>query len=204
VGRIIPSGVTPFSIPQAIQTDAAINPGNSGGPLISLSGEVIGVNAQIQTGGTSRANAGVGFAIPSNVVRLVAPVLIEQGAYQWPWLGVQQPVDVNLLIKQANDLPTQRGVYIHEVVDGGPADQAGIQGTSGDASINGLRIPTGGDVIVEFDGEPVADLGDLLGQIAFRSPGTEVEIVVLRNGQRETITATLEPRPQNFERQRQP
>src|SRR5690606_9896833 len=79
VGRSIPSGVTPFSIPEAIQTDAAINPGNSGGPLLNLNGEVIGVNAQIRTDPGVRANSGVGFAIPSNVVRLVAPVLIEEG-----------------------------------------------------------------------------------------------------------------------------
>jgi S1-C subfamily serine protease len=88
VGRTIPSGATPFAIPQAIQTDAAINPGNSGGPLLDLKGEVIGVNAQIASGG-AQANAGVGFAIPSNVVRIVAPVLMEAGAYEWPWLGVE-------------------------------------------------------------------------------------------------------------------
>jgi len=88
VGRSIPSGVTPFAIPEAIQTDAAINPGNSGGPLLNLQGQVVGVNAQIRTTGVVPANSGVGFAVPVNVVRQVVPVLIAQGQYQWPWRRV--------------------------------------------------------------------------------------------------------------------
>ncbi|MCB0073653.1 MAG: trypsin-like peptidase domain-containing protein, partial [Caldilineaceae bacterium] len=119
VGRSIPSGATPFAIPLAIQTDTAINPGNSGGPLLNLDGQVIGVNAQIRTtnGG---ANSGVGFAIPADVVRHVAPQLIEFGVQEWPWLGVEGG-SVNLMIKQANNLDSQRGAYIAGVVSGGPA-----------------------------------------------------------------------------------
>jgi 2-alkenal reductase len=86
-GRTIPAGATPFSIPHAIQTDAAINPGNSGGPLINMAGAVIGINAQIATGGTEQSS-GVGFAIPSNIARRVVPSLIQSGEYRWPWLGV--------------------------------------------------------------------------------------------------------------------
>ena len=106
VGRTIPTAETPFSIPQAIQTDAAINPGNSGGPLLNLDGRVVGVNAQIAS--QSGTNSGVGFAIPSNVVRRVVPALIERGSYAWPWLGVQGGA-VNLLLQEANELDTQIG-----------------------------------------------------------------------------------------------
>jgi 2-alkenal reductase len=204
IGRSIPSGVTPFAIPQAIQTDAAINPGNSGGPLLNLNGEVIGVNAQILTSGTTLANSGVGFAVPVNVVRRVVPVLIEQGHYEWPWLGVNQPASVNLLLVEANDLPTQQGIYIHEVVPGGPADQAGLEGSTGSTTINGLLIPTGGDVILQVDGEPLTGLDDLLAAIAFSNPGDEMTLTVLRDGDQQQLTATLEARPQQFDQFGQP
>lgn len=202
VGRSLPSGVTPFAIPQAIQTDAAINPGNSGGPLLNLNGEVVGVNAQIRTNNTTggiASNSGVGFAIPVNVVRQVAPVLMSEGSYQWAWLGVQQPVSVNLLIAQANDLATQRGVYIHAVVPGGPADEAGLQGSTGSTQVNGLTIPTGGDVIVAVNGSPLNSLDELLAAIAFQEPGSELTMTVLRNGEEQQLTATLAARPQEFD-----
>jgi S1-C subfamily serine protease len=193
VSRLIPSGATRFEIPLAIQTDAAINPGNSGGPLMDLAGQVVGVNAQIATGGV-QANAGVGFAIPSNVVQLVVPSLIETGSYQWPWLGVEG-TSVDLLIQEANHLDSQQGAYIDTVVPDGPAAQAGLQGSSGSTQILGLTVPTGGDVIVEADGQPVADFGDLLVTVAFKKPGDSLALVVVRSGQQQQITATLSPRP---------
>jgi S1-C subfamily serine protease len=192
VGRVIPSGATQFDIPLAIQTDAAINPGNSGGPLIDLAGEVVGVNAQIATGGV-QANAGVGFAIPSNVVRLVVPSLIETGSYEWPWLGVEG-TSVDLLIQEANHLESQQGAYIDRVVPNGPAAQAGLQGSSGSTQVAGLSVPTGGDVIVEAGGQPVADFTALLVTVAFRKPGDELDLTILRNGQQQ-VTVTLAARP---------
>jgi 2-alkenal reductase len=193
LGRTIPTGTTPFSIPQSIQTDAAINPGNSGGPLINLNGEVIGVNAQIATSG-ERANSGVGFSIPVNILRLVAPALITQGSYEWPWLGVEGR-DVNLVIVQANDLVAQRGAYINGVVDGGPAEVAGLEGTTGTRDIDGITGPVGGDVVVEADGEPINFFSDLLVSIAFKRPGEIIELVVLRDGELIEITVELEARP---------
>jgi S1-C subfamily serine protease len=193
LGRTIPSGATLFSIPQAIQTDAAINPGNSGGPLLNLAGEVIGVNAQIASQGTP-ANAGVGFAIPSNVVRRVAPVLIEQGHYEWPWLGVRG-TSVNLALMDANSLDQQRGAYIVEVIDGGPASMAGLRGTSGSRQVDGLSVPTGGDIIIVAVGVSLVDYNDLLTRIAAKSPGDTIELTVLRGGQPRQITVTLERRP---------
>jgi S1-C subfamily serine protease len=197
VGRTIPTGVTPFSIPQAIQTDAAINPGNSGGPLINLRGEVVGVNAQIATGG-GPANAGVGFAIPANIVRRVAPVLIETGSYQWPWLGIEGG-SVNLTTMDANNLDTQQGAYIHHVVPNSPADKAGLRGSSGETEIAGLNVPLGGDVVIAADGKPVADFSDLLVDIAFKNPGDEMELTIIRDGRRRQVTVKLVPRPSGSE-----
>ena len=197
VGRTIASGVTPFSIPQAIQTDAAINPGNSGGPLLNLQGEVIGVNAQIASSG-SRANAGVGFAIPANIVRRVAPVLIESGAYHWPWIGVTGR-DVNLAIMEANDLDTQKGAFISSVVPGGPADKAGLVGASESVMIDGAQIPVGGDVIIEADGKSVEDFSDLLIDVAFKLPGDEIKLTIIRDGKRRQIAVKLDARPDEFD-----
>jgi S1-C subfamily serine protease len=196
IGRTIPSLVERFRIPQAIQTDAAINPGNSGGPLLNLKGEVIGVNAQIAQTGV-RANAGVGFAIPSNIVRRVVPELIEKGSYEWPWLGVEGG-SVNLVIMKANNLETQQGAYISRVVEDSPAARAGLQGASYRTQIDGLPVPVGGDVIIEADGKAIADFSDLLVQVAFKKPGDKMKLTILRDGQRRQLTVTLAPRPANL------
>jgi 2-alkenal reductase len=196
VGRAIPSGVTPFRIPHAIQTDAAINPGNSGGPLLNLEGQVIGVNAQIASG-SGGVNSGVGFAIPANVVRRVAPTLIEQGVYQWPWLGVSG-TSMNLLLQEADDLPIQRGAYIGEVTEGGPAAEAGMRGATGTQQLMGLDVPVGGDVVIEADGEAIEDFNDLLAYVAFKRPGDEVELTILRDGERQQVTVELGTRPSDF------
>ena len=193
VGRSIPSGATPFAIPLAIQTDTAINPGNSGGPLLNLDGQVIGVNAQIRTTGGG-ANSGVGFAIPADVVRHVAPQLIEFGVQEWPWLGVEGG-SVNLMIKEANNLDSQRGAYIAGVVSDGPADAAGLRGTQSTTTIDGFPTPVGGDVVVALDGEPVRDFDDLLTRIAFKRPGDQVTLTVVRDGRQRDVTVTLEARP---------
>lgn len=193
VGRVIPSGFTQFNIPQAIQTDAAINPGNSGGPLVNLSGEVIGINAQIRTAG-ERASAGVGFAIPANILQLITPSLIQEGAYSWPWLGVTG-LPVSQIVMEANNLPAQQGAYIDTVVPNGPADKSGLQGSQGEENVGGLPVPVGGDVVVEIDGLPVADFNGLLSIIAFKRPGDQVLLGILRNGERVDMPVTLEARP---------
>lgn len=195
VGRAIPSGFTRFSIPQVIQTDAAINPGNSGGPLLNLNGEIIGINAQIRTANGVRANSGVGFAIPSNVVRLVAPVLIEQGHYEWPYLGVSSDPTISRLARQrANNLPEQRGAFIDEVTPGDPAESAGLQGATGQETIFGQPVPVGGDIVIAFNGQPVNDFADLLTYVAFSQPGETVTLTVVRNGETLEVPVTLSTR----------
>lgn len=201
IGRTIPSGATQFNIPNAIQTDAAINPGNSGGPLIDMNGQVIGVNSQIETGGSTNASAGIGFAIPSNVVRKVAPVLINKGTYQWPWLGITGTA-VTLGLAQANNLPTQQGAYIDQIVPNGPAAKAGLKGSTNSLGNNG--IPTGGDVVIAADGKQISSFDDLLVYISNKNPGDKVQLTVLRGGHQQEVTVTLEPRPANISQQQSP
>ncbi|MCU0485228.1 MAG: trypsin-like peptidase domain-containing protein [Anaerolineales bacterium] len=196
LGRTIPA-LTIFTIPQSIQTDAAINPGNSGGPLLNLQGEVIGVNAQIETDGETRANSGVGFAIPVSILERVVPSLIEQGKYTWAWLGVRGS-SVDLSLVQAMDLPIETGAYIWQVLDNGPADKAGLRGFDQTVTVNGRSEDIGGDVIIAIDGQPVNSFDDLLVYIALKtSPDQTVVLTVLRDGAEREISLTLEPRPEN-------
>ncbi len=198
LGRSIPA-LTPFTIPQAIQTDAAINPGNSGGPLLNLSGEVIGVNAQIETGGTTRSNLGIGFAIPVSIIRLVVPDLIEKGQHDWAWLGVRGG-SLNPPLIKAMDLPVDKGAYIAEVISGGPSSKAGLRGANREAVVDGRPLEVGGDVITAIDGQPVSTFDDLLIYIALESaPGQEVTLSVLREGEALEIQVTLEGRPETLE-----
>jgi 2-alkenal reductase len=155
----------------------------------------VGVNAQIATSGVA-ANSGVGFAIPANVVRMVAPALISQGRYAWPWLGVRGD-SVNLLSAEANGLETQAGAYLHDVEPGGPADAAGLRGSTGTTAVDGVEIPVGGDVVVAVNGEPVQDFNALLEAIAFSQPGDTLDLTVLRDGQQLQVPATLGQRPSN-------
>lgn len=193
LGRDIPALVSNYSIPQAIQTDAAVNPGNSGGPLLNLQGQVIGVNSQIASGG-ARQSAGVGFAIPINVVKLVVPALIENGEYTWPYLGVSG-TSISLFLQQANQLETQKGAYIVQVISGGPADRAGLRGAGQSAVVMGVQVPVGGDVVTAFNGVPVASYDELLALIAQNQPGETISLTVLRSGQEGQIQVTLGARP---------
>jgi S1-C subfamily serine protease len=179
----------------AIQTDAAINPGNSGGPLFNAAGQVIGVNSAIlsQSGG----NEGVGFAIPINVVKRVAPELIQTGKYSHPQVGVTSiPLaDLSPQAKQQLGIsPTQKGLLVQQVTAG--AQQAGIQPGTRRVQIGGQTILAGGDIIVAIDGQPVATGGDLRGYIENnKHPGDTATVTVLRNGQRQDIQVTLTERP---------
>jgi 2-alkenal reductase len=179
----------------AIQTDAAINPGNSGGPLFNAAGQVIGVNSAIlsQSGG----NEGVGFSIPINVVKRVAPELIQTGKYRHPQVGVTSIPLADLSPQAKQQLgfqPNQRGLLVQQVTAG--AQQAGIQAGNRRVTVGGSQIVVGGDIIVAIDGQTVATGGDLRGYIEnTKHPGDTAVITVLRNGQRQDITVTLSERP---------
>ncbi len=198
LGRNIPA-LTSFSIPQAIQTDAPINPGNSGGPLLNLKGEVIGVNAQIETGGSGRVNSGIGFAIPVSIVARVVPKLIENGAFEWGWIGVRGGSVFPALV-EAMQLPNNKGAYIAEVIPGGAADEAGLRGANQEANIDGRLVDIGGDVIIAIDGVPVNTFEDLLIYIALKtSPGQTVTLTIWRNGKTMDVPVTLQLRPDQLD-----
>ena len=194
LGRTIPT-MTVYDIPQAIQTDAAINPGNSGGPLLNLKGEVIGVNAQIETSGTSESNLGVGFAIPVSILQRVIPALIDAGHYDWPWLGVSG-VTVDPSLVKAMDLPVEQGAYVFTVTDGGPAQAAGLQGATETITQDDRSVDVGGDVITAIDGQPVKTFDDMLVYLSLHtSPGQEVTLTILRDGKYQDVKLQLGIRP---------
>src|SRR4030066_1876770 len=190
LGRTIPA-LTIFSIPQAIQTDAAINPGNSGGPLLNLNGEVIGVNAQIETSGTSDSNLGVGFAIPVSIIQRVVPALIDTGKYDWPWLGVSGYTIYPALVRAMN-LPVEQGAYVSTLTEGGPALAAGLIGTSETITQDGRSVEIGGDVITAIDGQAVKTFDDMLVYLSLQTfPGQEVTLTILRHGEYQDVKLEL-------------
>ncbi len=191
-GRLLPVQGS-FSIPNVIQTDAAINPGNSGGPLMNVQGEVIGVNTAIET--NTGTFSGVGFAIPVNTVRRVVPTLIEEGDVDHPWIGVSG-LNVNSEIADQMGLDNATGFMVVEVVEGGPADDAGLRAGNRTAVINGRETRIGGDVIVGIEGEKMTGINDILLKLSRDTQvGETVDVTVIRNGRRIEIPVTLESRP---------
>jgi S1-C subfamily serine protease len=187
-----------FSISHVIQTDAAINPGNSGGPLIDASGSVIGINSQIQTGGTSRGNVGIGFAVPINTAREVVREIEANGEVKHAYLGISGG-SITPDLAKALKLPVSTGVLVNEVVKGGPADEAGIKGGDTSATIEGANLRLGGDVITEVDGDEVSDMEEVINAVNAASPGDEMELTVDRDGEVKKITVTLGVRPDSAE-----
>ncbi len=195
--RDAPEGGT-FTAGDLIQTDASINPGNSGGPLLNLAGQIVGLNRAIRTTGTNETgdpvNSGIGFAISSNVIRRVVPGLIEDGSYDYPYLGVSAREELTLLEREAVGLADQTGAYVVGVVSGSPADKAGLMGGTQPTDILGLN--SGGDLIVGIDQVEVRIFGDLLGYlITNKSPGDQVILKILRDGEQKEITIVLGKRP---------
>lgn len=186
-----------FSSGDSIQTDALINPGNSGGPLLNLNGEVIGVNRAIQTSGTSITgdviNTGIGFAISSNVARKVVPSLIEKGSFDYPYLGMTSLSNLSLALQEALDLPQSTGVYVSDVVQGGPAQKAGLRGGTQPSQVQGYY--KGGDLIVAVDGIQVKDFSEMFNYIVVnKNPGDVVVFTVMRDGKEMDINLTIEAR----------
>lgn len=181
-----------------IQTDASINPGNSGGPLLNLNGEVIGINRAIRTTGLTVTgdpiNSGIGFAISINIVKRVVPVLITEGVYDYPYLGVSCLPELNLDIQEALGLPRATGAYVTLVPAGGPADQAGLR--SGTVPSGYQNINRGGDLIIAADGRPVMVFSDLVGYLMTnKRPGDRITLTILRDNEEKEVIVTLGKRP---------
>jgi len=192
LGRTIdaPGG---YLIIDIIQMDAAVNPGNSGGPLVNTKGQVVGVNTAIQS--ETGSFAGIGFAIPSDTVKREIDDLIKTGTYKHPWLGVSG-MDVSIAIADAIGLEKPQGFLVIEVVEGSPAEQAGIRGGDHDEIIDGQTIRIGGDVITEVDGRPVRTLTDAVVYMERnKHSGDPVELKIIRDGQEINLTVNLGERP---------
>jgi S1-C subfamily serine protease len=192
IGRLLPQD-TGYSIPDVIQTDAAINPGNSGGPLINMKGEVVGINTAIQS--TTGEFTGVGFAVPSNTLKKVVPVLIGEGEFHHPWMGISG-TDVDPELAKFRGLESSKGFVVVSVIDGSPAEKAGMKGVSQTSEIDGREFPVNGDIIIEIDGKTVRKISDILIHLQReKHVGDEMIITVLRTGITIDLTMVLEERP---------
>ena len=187
-----------FAIDNVLQTDAPINPGNSGGPLLDGVGRVIGINSQIETGGSGRGNVGIGFAVPIDTARRVLPQLKQSGRVERAWLGVSSlTIDGSL---RGLGLKTGQGALVQTVQKGSPADKKGIRGGDISAQLsNGTPVQLGGDVITEVDGKPLRTSDDLAGAVEAKKPGEKVELTVQRDGKERTVTVDLGKRPASLE-----
>ena len=193
LGRLLFSQDTGFSIPDVIQTDAAINPGNSGGPLLNMKGEVIGINTAIRS--STGEFTGVGFAVPSNTIKKIVPSLIEEGKYHHPWMGITG-IDIDPDLAKIRELVNAKGFLVVTVIDGHPADDAGLQGVSKTVEIDGKEYPIDGDIIISVDGKEVRKINDLLVHLQReKSVGDEMILGVMRDGDLIHLTLTLGERP---------
>jgi S1-C subfamily serine protease len=182
-----------FKIDNVIQTDAAINPGNSGGPLLDATGRVIGINSQIETGGTGGGNVGIGFAVPIDTARHELAQLKKTGKVERAWLGVSSlTVDGSLA---PLNLPVKAGALVQTVQKGSPADTAGLKGGDISAQMGGSPIQLGGDIVTKADGKPVNSSDDLASIVENKKAGDKVTLTFFRGKTQKTAEVTLGKRP---------
>lgn len=185
-------GFSEFRIGGVIQTDAPINPGNSGGPLINLSGEVVGVNSQIYS--ETRSNAGIGFAVPSDLVSRVAQELINKGRVEYSYLGIAGG-DLTLQVAEGLNLANNvRGVMISEITNGGPAGNAGLR--SARLLQSGAYDYSTSDIITAINGRPLLGFDSLVSYLAkYTKPGDTITLSIIRDGAKMDINVVLTSRP---------
>ncbi len=173
-----------------IQTDAAINPGNSGGPLLDSRGRVIGVNTAVRQGAE-----GIGFAVPVNAVKQIVPVLIDEGVYRHPWLGLLG-YTITPSLARALDLPVERGILVAQLYRQGPAVPAGIRGGTRQVRIGNQILLIGGDILTAIDGVSLRDWNSLQEYLQTRTKvGDVVTLAVIREGVELEIDLTLAAQP---------
>ena len=186
--------LTQFEIFGAIQTDASINPGNSGGPLLDAGARVVGINQQIET--NSGANDGVGFAVPISAIERSVAQLREDGSAEYAYMGVSSQALYPQLARKLG-LDTTYGGLLSEVVPGGPAEKAGLEGGDEKVRFQAAQYRAGGDVILAIDSQKIVEENDLARVIAAHKPGDKVTLTVLHDNQREKVELTLGARPDN-------
>ncbi len=181
-----------YLIEDVIQTDAAINPGNSGGPLLNSNGEIIGINSAIIS--PSGGSVGIGFAIPVNTAKRVIPELIAKGYVSYPWIGATIQSLIPEIAKYLK-LKIERGAMIAEVVEGGPADKAGIRGGNQRIQVGNMIVIVGGDIVVKVNQHEVKTHDDLIRYIREKRPGDSIILKVYRKGNFIDVKVTLGERP---------
>ena len=192
-GRTIPALTSNFSLVDAIQIDAPINRGNSGGPLFDARGRVIGINAQIRS--NSGLSEGVGFAVPINSAKRSMDELIDHGSVAYAYIGVHTD-DLWPALARRLGLKVTRGALISDVVPDGPADKAGLRGSSDSVSFQGEEIDTGGDVVVRVNSERVRSGDDLVRIVTNElEPGTKAVFTVVRGDKQLEIPLLVSQRP---------
>jgi S1-C subfamily serine protease len=184
--------LTQFQIEGAIQTDASINPGNSGGPLLDAGARVLGINEQIET--DSGSNSGVGFAVPISAIKRSVAQLQENGSAEYAYIGVSSQALYPQLADKLG-LDTDFGGLLAEVVPGGPAEKAGLEGGDKKLRFQAGEYRTGGDVILAVDGHDVVQPDDLARLVAAKKPGEKVTLTLLRGGEKKQVEVTLGKRP---------
>jgi serine protease Do len=199
IGRTLPVNnntiaSSSYTIPDIIQTDAPINPGNSGGVLVDTEGNVIGVTTAIES--PVGTNVGIGFAVPSDQVKMVIPSLISTGKYEYTYLGISGRTLSADLAKEMNLDANQRGILIGDVTSGGPADKAGLKGSARETTVDGISTRVGGDIIVQIDDQEINRFEDLVSYLAKDTRvGQTVSLTILRDKKEQTIDVKLEARP---------
>ncbi len=203
LGRSLPVGNTftragSYTIPDIIQTDAPVNPGNSGGVLVDMNGRLVGIPTAIES--QSGASAGIGFAVPSVIVQKVVPELVKTGKFEHPYIGIRGGT-LTSQVAEAMGLPsTTRGALVVSVTADGPAEKAGLKGSTKTTQIDGLDAEIGGDVITAINGQPVRDFEDLTTYLARTGKvGDQVNLTILRNGNAQSVTVILAARPAETE-----
>ena len=192
---VAPNG---FTINNVLQTDAPINPGNSGGPLLNAQGQVIGINSQIETGGSGGGSVGIGFAVPINKAKSEITQLERGGTVRGAYLGLTSvTIDGSL---SALNLPVKTGALVQSVQKGTAAAKAGIHGGSVSTNVESGQVAVGGDVIVSIDGKQIASSEELANVIESHKPGEAIKIELWRatgegHYKKISVTATLGARP---------
>jgi len=181
-----------FSIPGAIQTDAAINHGNSGGPLVNSGGTVIGINSQLES--SSGGGEGVGFAVPVDTVKRSVSQLRAHGSVAYAYIGVTS-VDLFPQLARRLHLGVTHGAFIQSVAAGGPAAKAGLHGGATKFEFDAAEYEIGGDVITKLDGRNLTVGHDLSDAVALLDPGQVATLEVWGNGTARQVKLTLGTRP---------